>query len=500
MELTKENISYNKKAGEQYIPAYGECDINIPDTKPDSVAVICEDAHVSVASIECAGGKLNLELEADCVVLYRGEDGRTYSVKTKHNFKTAVDCYCGDMDCTIIDEIKKVQIEAIMINSRKLGVRLSVGVDVKYFMREEMDYISDCEDEHIEMHRKSHAVKIHDFCGVDRFGCKNTFEIPIGHPSIAEILKLDNRFICHETKSAGNKVLLKGELIAKMLYMGEDGTINSLENTYPVSEIVALENELDSEMPANCSANIDKVYHITGQDEDGESRLVDIETSIKVIVYQNKIIKIDYITDMFSTKDDLELAECSANFWSLALENEEKVPMNMAMVLTGQPEHIHNVSVINKTLSMQIENGNLNIHGEFEVKASYLTGGELDAVKQMVTLEKNIFIGEHEKVDLDCRPDGIAHNLNLAGELEISFAAIIKMKAEKEEHFTYLEDANPMESCEIKENRPYAMRVYYVQDDDCIWSIAKKYKVKQHDLIEENGEELYAGQRILVSG
>ena len=500
MELIKESKIYNKKQGHQYIPAYTETDMNIPDSKPDIGAIVSEDAMVCINSVESNNGKLTLEMEANISVIYRGIDESVHVVRSKHNFRQIVDSCCMGDALRIVEEIKKTQVEAIIINSRKLGIRLSIGVDLKHFSKEEIEYIADSNEPGFEKKSGMASMKMNDFVGSGSLSCKSVFAIPVGHSSIAEILKLDMIPVNLETKAAGNKVLIKGDLQAKMLYMGEDGMLNSLENTFGLSEIVSLENEFEAENLVRGNIAINKIYYIIGQDDDGENRLVDIETDFRATFYQSKMINFEFVADMFGIKDELELTNETCQIPNIAFEKEEKIAVNASLQAERQISNIHDVAIWQKTLSSQMENGNLNVHGELEVRAVFLMDGELHCARQTISYDKPIFIGECEDIDIDSKIDNITFNLNLAGEIEIAASVILTLTSENHQSFTYLTNAEVMEKDAERANRPYSMRVYYVKEGDCAWSIAKKYKVCQSDLIEENGENLYKGQKLLIQG
>jgi len=500
MELIKETKNYNKKLLEQYIPVYTETDTIVPDVKPDMVEIMSDDANVWLVNKTINNGKITFELEALINVLYKGDDDKVHSMSTTHNFRQTVDSRFDLDEVKVVENIANKHIETILINSRKLGIRLSVGLEITFYQNQEIECITDFDESDIEKKIKSISANLNDYVGCGELTAKNIMEIPTGKPSINEVLQADSIFTPEETKSAGNKVLIKGELKTKLLYIADDQTINTIENAFPVSEIITIDKEIDSETNLTPSFNLGRVGFMVQADEDGENRLISIDNSIKASFTQNKQINFDLVEDAFSTKHDIDLEYKTVTIPSTNFEKEE----NFAMVEVLQPNEqvtsLYNVKANSKTLSKQIENGNLNLNGEIEITAIYLNENSLRTIKKTVSFERTVYIGDLEDADVKETIENLIYDTNIAGEIEVRANIKILISSQNEQQIEYLTGADYKEEEEERGNRPYSMRIYYVKDDDTPWNIAKKYRVKIDDLIEENGENLYTGQKLLIQG
>ena len=65
-------------------------------------------------------------------------------------------------------------------------------------------------------------------------------EIGQGKPEAESVIRTDVTALVQDTKTVANKMILKGEVLLKILYVGnlEEGELETMEYSVPVSQIV----------------------------------------------------------------------------------------------------------------------------------------------------------------------------------------------------------------------------------------------------------------------
>ena len=75
----------------------------------------------------------------------------------------------------------------------------------------------------------------------------------------------------------------------------------------------------------------------------------------------------------------------------------------------------------------------------------------------------------------------ISYNLNAAGELELRCILSLNAEVMKKQTIELIDEANESDA----ESRG-GMVIYFVQEDDSLWSIAKRYGVPQSEIVKFN--------------
>ena len=133
------------------------------------------------------------------------------------------------------------------------------------------------------------------------FSVSEVLEIGQGKPEAEGVIRTDVTAIVQDTKTVANKMILKGEVLIKILYLGnlEEGELETMEYSVPVSQIVDADGVDET---STCDTKMEVLgYQVQIRtDSSGEDSLlaVDIKLAASVIAYTDTEIQI--VTDALS--------------------------------------------------------------------------------------------------------------------------------------------------------------------------------------------------------
>lgn len=83
-------------------------------------------------------------------------------------------------------------------------------------------------------------------CSEKGFTVSEIYEIGDAKPSISQIVRSYASAVIEDTKAVSGKILIKGELTVKTLYIAEtnDNELQTTEHTMPINQIVEVEKQM----------------------------------------------------------------------------------------------------------------------------------------------------------------------------------------------------------------------------------------------------------------
>lgn len=510
MELIKENVTVNQVVCKGSTQAVVDEDIIVPDIKPDILKILQLDAEVCVTDKKMANGSLIINGRVDLKILYvpDSECERVKSIITSYDFEERVDCRDDDFEMIPLVASNVDRAEFYLTNSRKLRVKVVVGIDYEVISKRNIEVAVNAEDtEKAQLLREN--VNIQNCVGITEqiFDVNSAINIPNGQSSINEILKLDAKILNSEYKTVTGKIVIKGEMNVCVLYADEECRIQFTESEIPFTEVIECD-EASDETICDIDYGISDITYRVCEDTDGDKRIVEMEAKVLVQVKATETVTLDMVCDCYEPsvkteliKEEMEVEEVVSR---PSTQNTIREVFNMSdakMSVVG----VYNAVAKPSITKIKMQDGKLSVEGKIEVYILYLTENEESPVAMM---KKDMPFGYM----LDCdgnEPDllpevkaevkHIAYNLNAAGEIEIRCILSLNANVMRKRKIELVEEVIT-EKNEEADNR--GIVIYFVQNGDDLWKIGKCYAVAQEDILKFNNmtdeEELEIGRRLLI--
>ena len=491
--MKKQLVKINRKVLSKEKEINLSLDFIVPDVKPDIVAILDTNASTYIYNEECNTGKIRLDGNVDSKVLYLSDSGETRSLSVGLDFSEVIDDEQITSDLKFYSSVELLNIESRIINERKINVVARVKIYVSFYEAKEIELISSLDDfENLEL--KEEKCKIKNLIGSNKAkaSVKEVLECDT-MDNILDILKVDVRIGKSENKVSYNKVLSKSDCEVKIVYQTEDMNIKVKTANYPIMSFIDLEN-VSEEHSLETRTNLRNMQVFLTQNETNKISInLEFETSLQV--YEIKEISI--IDDLYSLNKTIEFTkkEFEAELDSEMIKNTFSIAEEVGVEdINKIIDAKSSLRIVNKERSGTYVNYNIEVN----LKLMY----ELDS-RSGLSVKNTTFstIAKIEEADSDETNFAIVNeNYNLNNDrVNCNIEIIGMLKKNSLKTISVLDDISEKED----ESKPeYSMVVYFVKQNDTIWSIAKSFKVSVQSIINsnniENPDKINIGDRLYI--
>ena len=484
--MDKNTVSINKKMLEKQKVIELSDDIIVPDTKPDIVSITVTNANSYIYKEDLADGKYRFDGNVDAHIVYLSDNGETKCIQTTLDFMDMIEDSIINEKMTTKYRIELVNVEAKVLNERKVSVSVKLKICFSFFECKEIEYIDNLESIS-GVEKLQESVSLNTIVAENKVKSSLKEEIAcIDDEEIAEILRTEVTVENIENKISYNKVLSKADVCVKLLYLGTESNVKSTSVSFPIMNFIDMEKVTDED---NCDID----YKIRNMNFKNNLKNIGCQIDFEIGCEVWNVKQIEIIKDMYGIGKNITFTQKSIEVQTNEPSAKEKVTLN-ENVLVEDIRGIYDVdcraNILNKT-----SNGNLtNYEGEVCIQIYFDNGNSL-AVKNT----KFPFISKMNCDSDDVEVNFVSKHFKLNNEDVVCDVEMeLSPNSSNYREIKIIEDIEE-EECEIPND--YAMVVYFVKKGDTVWNIARDFKVPMDSIIKVNnlqdankinvGEKLY---------
>ncbi len=498
MEAVRESVKMSQTVLEESLECNVESSVIVPDKNPDILKILQVDTTASIDKKIVKDGRLTVEgrVYADVIYLADNEEGiKTLPVTIDFSdfFDSAL--ISSGMHTIVSCDVEEAQLA--MINSRKVTLRVSVGISAEVIADIDAEYISSISSENADY--KTEEIKAYLTIADDdiEFLIKEETEISSTSSPIAEIIKCDCAISDKEVRVSGTKVIVKGAVTSCLLYKTTDGEIECTNARFPFTEVFELGEEVSDEALSVSINIIEKSAKECGE------RSIRYQFLIRIEVVAKKEISCNAVSDCyFFGNSTLEKRE------ELHIESTKKLPVAVKSVreIVSLSENMPKISSVYNVVAKpniisldKTENG-VSAIARLDVSVLYLSDSKENPIcclKSEIAVPYTIEKNENKNVVLDAQCEHISYALTGAGDVEIRASVAFsgeEKSVEKINLLTGVEKGEDDKRCEIV--------IFFASGGENLWDIGKKYSVCAKYIAElneiEEGVVLEAGRRLII--
>ncbi len=513
IELNKETVCVSESKITAFSQAYAEADIIVPDVKPDIARILQVDADAIILNKSCNKDRVTVEGKVQLNILYVGDDNNVKSIVSSQAFSQLLDAKGALEGMSIELESDIENVDYSIVNSRKISVKVLIGLDVKVSMPIDVDLVTNVMgDDSFEILRNSISPYSVVVRTEEELSIREKLEIPSGKPSIASILKLDAKVTSKDIKLVSGKLIVKGMLSVTTLYLGEmeENNIQSMEHEIPFTEIVSAEGA-DEDMKASMQFAVKAIFYEVDEDSDGDSRIIVLEVALNACAKVSKVVSVDVIEDVYSVNMPLLVSRSNTTIDRIVADNKEQVTLkDVASMPRDLPEIMQVYNVITKPYlgNARIENNKIIVEGVIDSYILYLSTNEqspLYTYKHEQRFCQHIDIDgidENMQCDINLDMEHISYNISMGWEVDLRYILCINATVISQDKINYVTGVTVSED-EILQLKPSCcIRIYFVKNGDRMWDIAKRYHTTAEKIMTANEMtseiDLISGKQILI--
>jgi len=480
--INKDTLVLNKTVFEECKEQAIDADFNLPDYCSDIQKILKCRIHPKVNAKNIHADRLDIDGTAVINILYI--DGSKIAIrKCEHTvpFTCSFNINNISQDSAISSKIKVEYVNCRAVSPRRLDIHGAFSVKVKINSKILQEVVFNIDGKNIE--QKKVLVKASNTSGIgsSQFNINEIIELGSNRPSVESIIRANSNVILNDSKTIADKIILKGEIILKILYLSDiaTGGLEIFEYSLPVNQVIDIPGIKDD---SECDVNLEILDLIIKPKADGSGENTLLETEVKiyssVISYEDK--EIHTILDAYSLDYEAELEYKQVTFPKIWDKIDESF-INKFTLETGEKNISRIIDIWDESLDYnykKTETG-LNFFGKLEVCIL-----ALDKNENLFYYEKNIdfeYIKEipEKPEDIYCESDIkiISLNYRLSGENRLEIKAEFKINSS----FYNLQKYKILNNIFINEEKLKekegltALTIYYADKGEDIWDISRRY-------------------------
>ncbi len=515
LELVKEAVRLNQPIGEDSTQTIVENDIIVPDIKPDIARILLLDGDAYINSTESASDKLLIGGTVRYKILYISDDPEQplKSINTTSGFQYTMDIpgTRQGMQCRVKCNIEHMEFE--ILNSRKVNVKSIVSLNARVTDQLEQFIARDFEGaDNVQVLRNT--VSVNSYIGDSDTGCpvRETLEIPAGKPAMLEVLRNDVKITGKEYKVTDNKIIAKGELNVSTLYIGDDETrsIQFMEHAVPFSHFIDIPGA-DETSCCNVEIDIGEMSFEIDEDADGELRQLRGEVMLNVYSECFGKKEIELVEDAYSPEFRMVLEKEQLQMEELAAEDKSQVTLKETVEVDEEFPEIYEVFNLLGKLSIsdsEVTTDRITIEGVIGCNILYLANSEeqpVFCVDREIPFKQTLDVKGARagmKLDADMSIENCSYSIVSPREAEVRFVVEMLTRVNKQVNIPVISRVTEQALDRTRMERQPSITIYFAQQGDTLWKVAKKYYTTIEELRKNNeygnSDVLSPGDQILI--
>jgi len=514
LELVRETVKVNRLVGSGSARTVVDNDIIVPDVKPDVARIISLDGYAVADSSQVSDTGILVRGKIYFKILYicEGEEQSVKGIDTGCDFTYTLDVPNAErgMGSRVKCDVEHVQYE--ILNGRKINTKTVLKVEAKVFGQEEKDIVINLSGgKRIQVLRKKNSINCYIGEEEEKSTITEELEVPSGKPAIRELLRNDVKIINKSSEIIDNKVIAKGELSVSSMYVGDDesGSIQYMEHGIPFTRVITLPGVTE-----NSSCRLE--YKVTGyqfdpeEDGDGELRSIKADIEVSVLAEGSEKKEFETVADAYGLDVRLDVDSHTLRLEGFSRELTKQIGINDVVEMDEDFPEVHevfNVACKAGVSDVRIGDGKLVVEGVTQNSVFYLPEDEQQPV--MCISREIPFEGEFDIQDIDetmsCDVEVDVEHCNFSlistKEIEIRPTLTITARVTEEVEIPMVDSVRESEQdTRALDERP-SIVIYYAQQGDSLWELAKRYYTTVEEIQEVNDitdDSLLPGRQVII--
>ncbi len=487
------NFSAENDVNEEYI---------LPDYFPDIRKILLVKANIQNSEITADSSKANISGELYFSVVYLSEDGEIKCIGQYYDYTNKIvdEAIYEDSVLNGRSFIKNRSVRAL--SPRKLLIKAKIGTDLSVYNKlcvsPRLVGSEGVEDE-FTLERKMNEIDCVNFIKFSEGDIRVSEDIEYtGKMPIGEIISSDVELYNTDAKYSDSKLNIKGNAKFTCLFAlnseDEQKQYEMYEKIIPINKTCDL-NLPTGEWKINCNLMLGAFECSVANDSYGEPRIfeLDFSASANMIAMSNE--KTYFTDDVFCTLYEYSNKYKTVNTQRVNMQDNVNFSVSGEGELPetdGQAESILMYEAIPQINSMENKAGKVIFNGETNVKLvvntnenGYVNTEFTFPFKYEMQSTNNVsdkYMCDCYILDMKMRLD--KNKINANAEIGLNLALFEDVSA------------NAVESININKNNPIerqnekVMFLYYPEENESLWSIAKKYYVSPKEIEKANNKNL----------
>ena len=487
VSMKRSGIACCEKVFEYSQPVEQAVETVVPDTMPDVERVLCAEGTVIIKGKEVQDGKVSVTAGVAATVLYSPEGGgKARCLGAALPIELTVDAAGVTQDSIPVAMLSVTNVEARMLNPRKLLVRAVVNVTLECYAHSKLDICDGIEGEgaqNVEAMTESSTVSPVVCVREKTFVVSDEYRLQPGQPALGEILWHGIDIVAGGTRSVGSRLVFAGTVRLQLLYEdAETGELCPANFETEFSQMLETDSELTS---PDCSIySILTAEYIEPATLSGGDRVVTAEFHLVSQAVCTDSVRISCVTDCYSNSCELEVERRERELGCVQRRSTVRSAVHESLPATPMAESV--CRVLCRTGAASCESGTLKCPVAVTVIYS-AADGNMYSVSRRLTAEAPAELGENEYAALVRASCAEASAAPSAGGLDVRLLIDFELLAVRRLNISQIESivcGEPLDMSELP-----SVTVIRAGKGQSLWALGKKYHSTAKLIAAQNGLE-----------
>ncbi len=491
--LLKKEVSLSETVFEGNCEQPIDLDFNLPDYCPDIQKILKCQVYPKIYTRNISGDRLDVDGCSVVKILY--VDAVKKSVRCSEHtlpFTCSFNLKTTPQNAIVLTQTKPEYLNCRALSPRRLDIHGAFSITAKVICTSQEDVVFDIAEDDVQVKKEKYLVSEVTGCVQQFFTIDEDLEIKDNNAPLEALLRSDVCVFLTENKVINDKMMIKGEVALKMLYLSDlnTGSVDVLEYLVPISQIFDVDG-LEENSLSNVKLDLLNYDIRVRNDLSDNNTVISLEAKLCVTAdtYCNR--EVEVITDAYSTKYDIDLVY------------GQKTLSNLHMLITDSCLAKDTIEVssagIMKVLDLWseqcvckavVENGQIAIAGKVNICVLALDQEETPFYTER-TVDFNYPIATDADITkLAVHPlsqvSSISYRLNGASSVEVRCDIKITSPVFENQTVRAIVEASANEEHLRKKDNSVALTLYYTDENENVWNIARNYCVCCENIKMEN--------------
>ena len=469
-----------------------DIDINLPDYCPDIQKILKCQIYPQITSRSITGDRLMLDGGYTVKIFYLDPNGTCVRCcESDDSFSAEIPLKQSADNALILASPRVEYVNCRASSPRRLNVHGSFSLCAKVICSGQDEVVGNITGDDIEQQKTSVSVSQLVGFAQQQFSVDEVLELGQGKPAADSIVRADAFAVLQDCKTAAGKLVAKGEVSVKFLYMtaGENNTLETMEYSIPFTQMLDCDGVTD-DCTTSVRLSVTDVAAQIKNDYSGDKSYFDVQVKLYASVQAYRKTEITLVNDAYSRLYDLNIDAKQKTIDSLAEVSENVLAHKAEVSVDDNP--------IAKVIDIWSEMANATAEakdGEIAIKGKYslcvLAQNEEGApfyFERLIDFDQKIACAVEG--DLKCEADvfvgAVSYRISGKG-IEAKTDLHIRTEISQRINFKAVSTVTADETKPVAKDTATSLCLYFADAGEELWSIAREYRTSVASIRAENG-------------
>ena len=467
-----------------------DAEINLPDYCPEIQRVLKCSLTPNVVSVQHSNGRITVDVNAKLNLIYCGENGNVSGYEQNYQIQKFIDSAKLNSECAVSVKVNSDYLNCRAVNPRKLEAKGMLTFIFKAEKKRDENILCYADGGGIQL--RTEDIKTASLLGVTEraFNIGEVIEIGSDKKSVGNIINISSFADYTDIKMINNKALIKGNCYVKIYYIPDEGeSVESVEHSMPISQIVELEG-LNDNCVSTLKLTVIGCEAVPKSDSSGSIRLIDLNLRVSAYMAAFEENEITLINDSYSVQHECDNEFKSAELLQLCDSFNTSFTNKVVLESIGvSVECIHAVWCSDLKYNFTAKDEKCSVTGTYTVTVIYKdTDGKCGAIIKPVDFDCSVKLkNKSERMNvIGCAQiSGCSSSVTGDSRLELKTEIVAQGLVLSSFIKKYISNID-LHSESKKKNDSCALTIYYYDNGENVWNIARRYNTTVSAVMNEN--------------